>query len=211
MKIVLTRKCDIKGVAACHRKAFPNSLSSMLHPSFSIKLLSWYLDNPRGIIFHIEEKGEILGYCGGIKTNSPELEGSSTSMAQHTFKLMVKCLFFKPWLIFHRENFNRIPLIFKNVLLKLGLIQKKKKSSIKIDNFVPFWGLVVIGVLPSHQGKGIGSHLLQEFERLAKNDNIKKIYLSVKKENINAIKSYEKSDWQISFFDKKSLTMYKNI
>jgi ribosomal protein S18 acetylase RimI-like enzyme len=169
------------------------------------------LDNPRGVIFHIEEKGEILGYCGGIKTNSPELEGSSTSMAQYTFKLMVQSLFFKPWLIFHEENFNRIPLILKNVLLKIGLKQKKKNISIKLDRFVPFWGLVVIGVIPSHQGKGIGSELLQEFERLAKANNIRRIYLSVKKENKKAIKSYEKNDWQVSFCDKKSLSMFKNI
>jgi len=211
MEIVFTRKCDIESIAACHRKAFPNSLSSKLQPSFSIKLLTWYLDNPRGVIFHIEEKGEILGYCGGIKTNSPELEGSSTSMAQYTFKLMVQSLFFKPWLIFHEENFNRIPLILKNVLLKIGLKQKKKNISIKLDRFVPFWGLVVIGVIPSHQGKGIGSELLQEFERLAKANNIRRIYLSVKKENKKAIKSYEKNDWQVSFCDKKSLSMFKNI
>jgi len=211
MEIVLTRKCDIEGVAACHRKAFPHSLSSKLQPSFTIKMLTWYLVNPRGILFHIVENGEILGYCGGIKTNTPGLEGSSTSMAQYTFKIMVQSIILKPWLIFHEDNFKRIPLIIKNILIKFGFKQKGKKTSIKLEKFKPFWGLVVIGVLPCQQGKGIGSKLLQEFERFAKANNISRIYLSVKKENKNAVSSYKKNDWQVSFCDKESLTMYKNI
>jgi ribosomal protein S18 acetylase RimI-like enzyme len=174
-------------------------------------MLAWYLDDPRGLMFHIEQQNQIIGYCGAIKTKLPGLEGSSTSIAQYSFKAMLLALALKPWLIFHEENLKRIPLIKKNILLKLGLKQKNKLSVQSNEDFVPFWGLVVIGVDPAFQGKGIGSLLLQEFEKLAKEDGVTKINLSVKKENSKAIKSYERNGWKILSSNLDSLTMYKNI
>jgi ribosomal protein S18 acetylase RimI-like enzyme len=162
-------------------------------------------------LFHVEYENEIVGYCGAIKTKMPGLEGSSTSMAQYSFKAMIKALILKPWLIFHPENLKRVPLIKKNILLKLGLKKKNKLSVQSNEDFVPFWGLVVIGVDPAFQGKGIGSLLLQEFEKLAKKDGVTRINLSVKKENSKAIKSYERNGWQILSSNLDSLTMYKNI
>ena len=211
MQILFTQTSDIEGVAACHRKAFPGSLSSKLQASFSIKLLSWYLDNSRGVIFHVEENRKILGYCGAIKTNSAGLEGSSTSMTQYTFRVLLLSLALRPWLIFHRDNINKIPFIKRIVLLKLGL--DKKNEIIRNDHgeFIPFWGLVVIGVDPAFQGKGLGSLLIKEFEKLAKKDGAGKIFLSVKKENIKAIKSYLNNNWEIKSRNNDSLTMYKNI
>ncbi|MCF8341861.1 MAG: GNAT family N-acetyltransferase [Chitinophagaceae bacterium] len=211
MQVFLTQKSDIEGVAACHRKAFPDSISSKLQASISIKLLSWYLDNPRGVLFHVEENGQIIGYCGAIKTNSPDLEGSSTSMTQYSFKVLLIALASRPWLLFHRDNLKRIPFITRNILLKLGI---EKKNDIKInyqEKFVPFWGLVVIGVDSDSQGKGIGSILINEFEKLAKEDGVEKIFLSVKKENAKAIKSYLYNNWEIKSRDYDSFTMYKNI
>ena len=95
--------------------------------------------------------------------------------------------------------------------MKLGL--KKRKILDKEINklFVPFWGLVVIGVDPAFQGKGIGSMLLQEFEKLAKEDGVKRIFLSVKIENSKAIKSYERNNWLEYSSNEETKTMYKNI
>jgi ribosomal protein S18 acetylase RimI-like enzyme len=211
MNCVLSSTKDIIKISSCHRNAFSSSLSSKLHPSFTQKMLSWYLDDPRGVLFHVEYENVIVGYCGAIKTKISGLEGSSTSMAQYSFKAMLKALALKPWLIFHEENLKRIPLIKKNILLKLGLKQKNKLSVQSNEDFVPFWGLVVIGVDPAFQGKGIGSILLQEFEKLAKEDGVTRINLSVKKENSKAIKSYERNGWQILSSNLDSLTMYKNI
>jgi GNAT superfamily N-acetyltransferase len=202
---------DLRKLAECHRKAFPQSLSSKLQLNFTEKMLSWYLNDPRGVLFHIEMNNEILGYCGAIKTKLPGLEGSTTSMVQYSFYSMLKALAIKPWLLFHEENLKRIPLIKKNILLKLGLKQKNKLSVQSNEDFIPFWGLVVIGVDPAFQGKGIGSILLQEFEKLAKEDGVKRIFLSVKKENSKAIKSYERNNWLEYSCTEESKTMYKNI
>lgn len=211
MKIVKSTVNDLSKIALCHRKAFSESLSSQLHKPFTMKMLSWYLDDDRGVLFHVQDDEAIVGYCGAIRTHSPGLPGSSTSMAQYSFKAMLNALALKPWLIFHPENLKRIPHIKRNILWKLGLKKKNKLSVQSNEDFVPFWGLVVIGVDPAYQGKGIGSMLLQEFERLAKQDGVPRINLSVKKENNKAIKSYERNGWQILSSNLDSLTMYKNL
>ena len=73
-------------------------------------------------------------------------------------------------------------------------------------------GLIVIGLTKDNQGKGIGSTLLNEFEKRAKNNiDIKKISLSVKPENLNAIKAYSKNGWETGKQTKTSIQMYKLI
>ncbi len=211
MKTVKSTSKDLSQLAVCHRSAFPQSLSSQLHISFTIKMLSWYLDDNRGVLFHVEHENKIIGYCGAIRTLKPGLPGSSTSMAQYSFKSMLKALLLRPWLVFHAENRKRIPLIKKNIILKLGIHKIASNSQVSNETFVPFWGLVVIGVDPSYQGKGIGSLLQQEFERLAKLDLVSKINLSVKKENKKAIQSYKRNGWVLTSHNHDSFTMSKNI
>ncbi len=207
----ISSQIDLNNLVECHRKAFPFSLSSKLNWFYTRKMLSWYLNDERGLLIHIEQQNKIIGYCGAIKTKVPGLEGSSTSMLQYSFKTMVIALAIKPWLIFHEENVKKIPLIKRNILLKLGLKRKKNTKGVYEEDFVPFWGLVVIGVDPSFQGKGLGGILLKEFEKLAKEDGVKRIVLSVKKDNSKAMKSYKNNNWEIKFSNDDSHTMYKNI
>lgn len=211
MKIIRSTETDLAAIALCHRRTFPGSLSSQLHTSFTIKMLNWYLADDRGVLFHIQHEHVIIGYCGAIRTLKPGLPGSSTSMAQYSFMAMMKALLLKPWLIFHVENMKRIPLIKKNILLKLGFSKAVQNVSSSSESFIPFWGLVVIGVDPLYQGKGVGSLLLQEFERLARLDGVSKINLSVKKENQKAIQTYERNGWLKLSINQDSLTMYKTL
>lgn len=211
MKLVHSSRNDIHGIADCHRIAFPSSLSSKLRHSFTQKMLMFYLDDPRGVLFHIEDGDKVVGYCGGIKTYEKGLHGSSTSIAQYSFNAMIKALILKPWLIFHPENLKRIPLIKKNILVKFGLKEQPIKLVSQNTQFQPSWGLVVIGVDPIFHGKGIGSMLLQEFEKLAKVDGVSKMNLSVNKDNSKAILSYSRNGWIVGEKNIDSLTMYKRI
>jgi ribosomal protein S18 acetylase RimI-like enzyme len=95
--------------------------------------------------------------------------------------------------------------------LKLGLKKLKNIEQIKQANFQSFWGLVVIGVDPNYQGKGIGSALLQEFERLARIDKVNRISLSVKSTNLKAVKSYISNGWLINKTTIDSLNLMKNL
>jgi GNAT superfamily N-acetyltransferase len=210
-----TKISDLKKMAKCHKSAFPNSLSSKLGILFIKKMLSWYIIDQRGVIFHISENNRIIGYCGGIIFKEAGLSGAATSITQFCFKTLIFSYILRPWLIFHSDNFKRISFIKRNVFLKMGLVKNENSNYNIISSpktpFQPLLGLVVIGVDSKFQGKGIGSVLLMEFERLAKIDKVHKIYLSVKSKNIQAIKVYEKNGWIKGSRNEDSLTMYKEL
>lgn len=201
---------DMSKIVSCHKEAFPNALSSQLGNRFCSKMLSWYILNERGIMFHAEDDGNIVGYVGGINVKEAGKPGAATSITQFSFNQFILSFLLRPWLIFHHENLNRFQFIVRNIKLKFGLI--KKQTSLPIHSaFKSRWGLVVIGVIAKFQGRGIGSLLLNEFEKRAQKDGVKEITLSVKIENNQAIAAYKKNGWLIKLEDQESLTMYKNI
>ena len=211
MNCITTTTRDLKNIVKCHKSAFPDALSSKLGPPFILKMYEWYITSDRGILFHIEnEDNEIIGYCGGIITKHKGQHGAVTSISQHSFNTFVISYLIRPWLLFHPEMLKKISSIKKNILLKLDL--NKQIEKINKEDFIPFMGLVVIGLTKDNQGKGIGSTLLNEFEKRAKNNiDINKISLSVRPENLNAIKAYSKNGWETGNQTKTSIQMYKLI
>jgi GNAT superfamily N-acetyltransferase len=209
MKCLTTKFEDLNKIVDCHKSAFPNSLSSKMGYSFIHKMMEWYIVSDRGVLFHIvDDNNELMGYCGGIITEKQGLHGAVSSISQYSFNTFLMSYLKKPWLILHNENIKKIPYIIKNILLKFGLYKGNSKT--KVKNFYPFMGLVVIALKKEIQGKGIGAILLSEFETRAKNrDGIKKISLSVKLENINAIRAYKKNGWEKVIESKLSVQMVK--
>ncbi|MDO9373839.1 MAG: GNAT family N-acetyltransferase [Ferruginibacter sp.] len=211
MEVVVSQIEDLDKLASCHKKAFPHALSSSMGKPFIRKMLSWYILSERGILIHVLKDGHVIGYCGGIKTKKAGLPGAATSITQYSFKTFLSSFLIRPWLIFHAENKKRLSFIKRNLQYKIGLKKPSTliMSSVTREEFVPFWGLVVIGVDPQVQGKGAGSMMLQEFERLAKSDAAKKLTLSVKPDNQKAIKAYEQNGWIAGAISEESLNMNK--
>jgi ribosomal protein S18 acetylase RimI-like enzyme len=201
MRVETTKINHISSIVDCHEDAFPDALSTKQGRKFISKMLEWYIVSNRGVLFHIyDNDNQIVGYCGGIITKEPGLLGAVSSISQYAFQDFIKSYIARPWLLFHKENLRRYPYIIKNLLIRLGIKSKRKKvSAIEKSEFKAFMGLVVIGVRKQHHGKGFGSLLLQEFERLAKSDkNIHKIQLTVKSTNHKAIKSYLNNGWLLT-------------
>lgn len=178
-----------------------------------MKMLSWYLEDDRGDLFHLDENETITGYCGGILNLEAGKHGSATSVTQYTFKTLLTSFLLKPWLIFHPEIRKRFPFIWRNIKLKLNRSKPTVSGIIKEDEnvFIPSMGLVVIGVSPEYQGRGYGTILLREFERRAIEKGLKKIHLSVKKDNAQAIGAYLKNGWVIGKTGEEELSMYKDL
>ena len=204
---------DLKRIARCHIKAFPDSLSSKLGLNYAVRMISFYLADDRGELFHVEDENEVTGYCGGLMSREPGRHGSSTSMTQHTFRSLVLNLMIRPWLIFHHEIRSNIPLIIKNLKLRFTGSTPEKVVPLPSRNqeFTPSMGLVVIGVSPEHQGRGYGSLLLKEFESRARKEGFKKITLSVRKENRQAITAYKRNGWLVRNEGPSELYMYKEL
>jgi GNAT superfamily N-acetyltransferase len=134
-------------------------------------------------------------------------------MIQYNFRSLAINFLARPWLLFHHEIRKNIPLIIKN--LKLRLLRQKFRNKDVVDNswkdFVPSMGLVVIGVSPEHQGKGYGTLLLKEFELRAQEEGFRKMHLSVRKNNNQAIAVYRKNGWQICNEGSEEYLMHKNL
>jgi ribosomal protein S18 acetylase RimI-like enzyme len=86
-----------------------------------------------------------------------------------------------------------------NIIKRKIRIKKVQPQLIKSNNsrFIPSYGIVGIGVKPSYRGQGLGTLLIKEFETIAKNEDAKKIGLSVAEDNLAAIKTYTKNGFSI--------------
>lgn len=199
---------DLINIAKCHQKAFSGSLSSALGLEYVRKMLAWYLSTENTFLFCINESDQCVGYCGGMVKTIWGV-GSASSMAQFSFNTAVKSFLVRPWLVFHKEIRAKFPFIFRNLINRF--FRKKKNLGDSTVVFEPYVGLVVIGVNPSFQGKGYGSLMLQEFEKITRQRGLKRMVLSVRSENEQAIGSYLKNGWSITKVEGVSTSMEKRL
>ncbi|MCB0726106.1 MAG: GNAT family N-acetyltransferase [Ignavibacteriae bacterium] len=200
-EIIYSTKSDLPKLAECHKSAFPDSLSSKMGKKYLEEMIAWYLSDNSKILFHVEENGRCIGYCGGMILDGTQPTGSASGMMQYSFNSAVKAIMLRPWLLVHKEFLNKYKLIYKNIKRKFsgkkkqsGALKKKKNKELPEKEM----GLVVIGVSSDFHGKGIGSILLQEFENKTLSMDIKKMGLAVRRGNEKALKSYQRNGWEIS-------------
>ena len=210
--IETSSKKDLKKIAITHMLAFPNSFSTKLGKKYCTKMFEWYLSTNSAFLFHMKIDNNIVGYCGGKIAGSLG-SGSTTAIMQFTSKQAIKSLALRPWLFFNSIMISNYLIIYKNILLKLGIKKKKVITNKKYKNNENFKsvGLVVIGVNEKHQGLGYGSKILIEFEKRCKSIGAKKINLNVKNSNLNAIKSYSRNGWLVNFSNNYETKFYKLI
>jgi ribosomal protein S18 acetylase RimI-like enzyme len=204
---------DLYKIAQCHIAAFPKSVTSLLGNKVVSSMLQWYLSAPNKFLFFVEEQGKVMGYCGGFLMDGSDAYGSGSGMTQFGFNQAAGAFARKPWLLLHREVRNKYRFIFTNVLRKLGLKKEQPMavSAHQAQEESLTAGLVVIGVLPNLQQKGLGTLLQQEFERKAKEMGAKRLSLSVRKQNEKAIKSYTRNGYVIKDENETSFIMKKEI
>ncbi len=210
-KIVNATFEDLPRLARCHRAAFPKTLSTAMGQQYVEKMLEWYLVDNRAFIFLLEEEGKCVGYCGGLKFDGTARVGSASSMIQHSYDLAVSTFIKKPWLFFHPEFFSKYTLVGRNIIRRLkkvmGVKERTQSGGVQLPE--PHSGLIVIGVDPAFQGKGNGSKLLQEFERISSVLNFKKMMLTVRTNNRRAIHSYLRNGWKVLKVEGPSISMEK--
>ena len=196
-------------IASCHASCFPKSLATKLGSTYVQKTLEWFLDNPNRFLFHIVRDKKVIGYCGGFIPVKPG-DGSSSGMLQYAFKEAIRGIMTKPFLLFHPEVVQNYPFLWMNIKRKLtGRTKPFKPTEPKL--FKPYVGLVVIGVHPGFQGKGLAKLLMDEFENRSRQFKQAEMVLSVKKDNTKAIRAYSKSGWTIREENEKTFVLHKHI
>lgn len=204
---------DLNKIAQCHIAAFPKSVTSLLGEKVVASMLQWYLSAPNKFLFYVEEDGVVKGYCGGFIMDGSDSYGSGSGMTQFGFNQAAGAFVRKPWLLLHKEVRKKYAFILTNVSRKLGF---KKEQPMAITQPKPkneplTAGLVVIGVIPNLQQKGLGTSLQQEFERKAIELGAKRLSLSVRKQNEKAIKSYLRNGYSKNDENETSFVMIKDL
>lgn len=204
---------DVLGIiSVCHMLAFPMSLITKLGKNTVVDMLKWYLSAPNKFLFYIKDGNEVIGYCGGYLKDGTDQYGSGSGMTQSGFKSAALALVKKPWLLLHPEVIKRYGFIAKNVLRKLGLFKSTLSNNDQaVLQELGTAGLVVIGVHPQWQGKGVGTQLQIEFETKARLMGAKRLQLSVRTNNTQAIKSYQRNGYTIQKEEGPSYVMVKNL
>ena len=204
---------DLHKIAKCHIAAFPKSVTSMLGEKVVASMLKWYLSATNKFLFYVEENNLVQGYCGGFIMDGSDAYGSGSGMTQFGFNQAAGSFARKPWLLLHPAVRKKYQFILKNIMRKVGLLKEQPMAvaSPKPKNEPLTAGLVVIGVIPNLQQKGLGTLLQQEFERKAIKMSAKRLSLSVRKQNEKAIKSYTKNGYLISDENETSFIMTKDL
>lgn len=204
---------DLYKIAKCHIAAFPKSVTSLLGEKVVASMLQWYLSAPNKFLFYVEENGKVTGYCGGFLMDGSDAYGSGSGMTQFGFNQAAGAFALRPWILLHPEVRNKYKFILTNVARKLGL---KKEQPMAVTQPKPkneplTAGLVVIGVVPNLQQKGLGTLLQQEFERKAIEMGAKRLSLSVRKQNEKAIRSYTRNGYLKRDENETSFIMVKEL
>jgi ribosomal protein S18 acetylase RimI-like enzyme len=207
----LAEQKDLINIAQCHKLTFPKSLTSKMGVGYLTKIFSWYLSTDKAFLFYLQNQSQVIGYVGGMIVDGTLMHGSASSLTQHTFNDAIKALILRPWLFLHPDFLSRYSLFTRNVITRLRNKFRRQEVRSAVAPVEPYAGLVVIGVDPTHQGKGYGSLLLQEFEKITVEKDIRKMMLTVKSTNNKAINSYKRNGWSIVNFDTKSVSMSKEI
>jgi ribosomal protein S18 acetylase RimI-like enzyme len=203
---------DLEKIAKCYRKAFPDSIKSRTGIKYLVKNLEWFIYNKSTFLFHIEdERGNVLGFCGGIVKDDGQRMGSTSGMIQYSFKEGIEAIIYKPWLLFDREMISNYRLILKNIRLKFLWFlfpQRQSSSNKEVQKEI---GLVVIGVQSDARGTGVGRLLMKQFEEISREHKINRLQLSVKCTNHSAIRFYKNLDWSVDEVREISQSMTKFI
>lgn len=190
---------DLAGIAKVHSLCFPDSYSSYLR-KFNNFLgggnllekfyLEYYKDVPELFIVATNESDEVIGFCMGYYMNND----TQTQRFLSTYKLS---LLWKTFLLIvsgNKPTWNKVIDRFKHkpTVNDWTIINTKYEHITNDDR----GDLLSVCILPEYRGKGYSQQLMEKF-LLSMKQQKKICLLSVKTDNIQARRYYERNGFEL--------------
>ncbi|CZE49302.1 GNAT family N-acetyltransferase [Campylobacter geochelonis] len=189
-EIRLARKDDLKSLAVMHKKNYSKiHFSSYLSLNLIEKYYSYFIDSVNSQIFIIIDKDEILGFvvCG------KDINRQLNLFKKEQFFKILQTIAMHPFAFFRKFSIDVFNKLFK---IKIESIE---------SNFL------ILSIVSSGREKGIGSLLLGHIKNYGLKNNIEKIGLYVRVENIQALNAYLKNGYKIMGYISDQYYMEQEI
>ena len=184
---------EVDQIAKIHINAFQESLISKLGTKVTKAYYKWQFESPDDVYSigaFIDNR--LVGFSfGGI------FKMALGGFIANNRKLVFSQILLHPWVLLH-------PHFTKKILLGLRLffLFPKKGHQNKFQNAEfskkgkPYFGILSIAINSSARGKGVGRLLMERTETLAKENEFRKMLLSVDPNNKNAVDFYLHLGWE---------------
>ena len=182
IKIIDFKDEMLESVIDLHLKAFRGYLNTKLGKRYLRAFFRWFVENGDISLVAVNRDLKIVGYVVGAKDQYQKM------LTKHMFFTVICSFLAKPWLLFQPKVIKIVFNRFMNLFSKTELNSNKNFREIS---------LVGIAVDKNFLGKGIGTKLLDTFEKNAKYLDFQIMKLSVYSDNYGARKSYEKAGWKL--------------
>lgn len=199
------KKEDLNQIAKIYKEAFPDYFLTIFGEELLYEFYNQYFLN-NNIFVVAEENNKIIGFILGNNSDIPRKKFFNENFYRISLKMIFELLKLNKNLwngIFQRVFFIKEAIISKfrkNIKSEERIIQNKKS-----------YRLLSIAVNPKIKGKNIAVEMEKYFcEELLK-VGIEEVGLSVKKENIRAIKFYEKCEYLYRKNEKELIYYIKNL
>ena len=180
---------DCEQIAKVHMDAFPESIFTILGKSCVLKYYQWQFSE-------ISKYDKVI-YSYGIvnknKLSAYTIFGKPRIALYGFIRNNKRFLFTKTIKLLPLFNFYHLKTILYGI--KFYLKKKMFKSNNSNKNMVicdnDRIGILITATIKDDDGRGFGTALMKKAEKVGKSNGFKYITLSVRSENINAIKIYQ--------------------
>ena len=195
------KKEDLAEISQVHIMCFPTSPSTTWGGVLIEKYYSEYLTAAPELFKVCKSDGKTIGFCMGYYLENSNIQRNfiKKNYIRIAFKALMRLMCMDKAII------ERIlPHKGSDPLISVNTAVGRYLTNEQVD-------LLSTCVLPEYRGSGSADELIHCFEHQASEKGRKAIILSVKSDNIRAIKFYEKHGYQVKSKNSEKLVLIKAL
>lgn len=176
---------DLPAVADLHMRAFPEAALTALGREAVLRYYRWQLEGPHDLYATVAMvDGKMAGFNFAGHFRHP-----LTGFMRRNRGYLILSTLRRPWLLANPLFRDR---------LKLGLYKfrwRRRPAPKAASTEQRRFGVLSVAVDPAMQGRGVGQALMDDAEREARRLGLSRIGLTVRLDNLQAIRFYERTGW----------------